>query len=69
MSKRFKIFVVEDSAEPIFQHEIGDGTLEQLADGSLDLKLTMVGDYTMASNNISGMARLRGFILASLRKD
>lgn len=69
MAKRVKIYLVDDAPEPIFQHEIGDGTIEQLADGSLDMKLTFVGDYTLSSNNISGMARIRGFLLASLRKD
>lgn len=49
--------------------QIGYAYVEHMADGSLDMKMTMIGDYTMSSNNVSGMARIRGFILAELRKD
>lgn len=49
--------------------EIGAGEYIQQADGSIDLGLTVVGDTTMKSNNVSGMTVLKIHIPASLRKD
>lgn len=66
--RQYKVRLV-DIYNPDDEIEIGEAMVEQQADGSLDMKMTMTGDYTMSSNNISGMARLRGFILSSLRKD
>lgn len=49
--------------------EIGYGEYVKKSDGSIELKLTLVGDTTMKSNNISGMTQLDVFIPAALRKD
>lgn len=49
--------------------EIGYGEYLQRSDGSIELKLTLVGDTTMKSNNLPGLTQLDVFIPASLRKD
>lgn len=49
--------------------EVGAGEYHKEVNGSIQLKLMMVGDTRMESNNVSGMTRLEIFIPASLRKD
>lgn len=65
--KEYSIRLV-DPYNPDDEIAIGSAMVTQTESGSLDMKMTMTGDYTMSSNNISGMARIRGFILAELRK-
>lgn len=48
--------------------EIGAGEYTKMSDGSVKLGLTVVGDTTMSSNNVSGMTFLKIFIPAPLRK-
>lgn len=49
--------------------EIGTGEYHKEVNGSINLKLMMVGDTRMESNNIAGMTRLEIHIPAALRKD
>lgn len=67
--KKVKIFMIEEGSGTVQQHEVGFGSIEQFEDGSLSLDLMLVGDYTLRSNNVSGMAHLDGYIRAALRKD
>jgi hypothetical protein len=49
--------------------QIGFGEYSKQHDGSIDLRITLVGAYAVETDNISGFARMKGVIPASLRKD
>lgn len=69
MTKKVKIFLTEEGEGVVQQYEVGFGSVEQFQDGSLSLDLMLIGDYTLRSNNVAGMAHVDGYIPAALRKD
>jgi hypothetical protein len=49
--------------------EIGWAEYKKRSDGSIELEMTLIGDYEVKTNNIPGFNQMKGFIPAALRKD
>lgn len=50
--------------------QIGEGNITAThANGNLEVDIWLAGEYTVRTNNVSGLAQMHGFIPSDLRKD
>jgi hypothetical protein len=63
--RKYTIVLKDDDGAEV---EIGTAKAGSMENGNFDIKMHLFGDCVMASDNISGMTRLRCIVPESLRK-